>query len=216
MLTLYEELQLLAIHDEKGIFIRSAVEPLKPGLAGAMLAELAFADKICTAPNHRLKLKDNTPTNDPILDDVLARLKESEKDRKFGYWINNLNPKPEKLQRLITASLVQKEILTREDDRLQWVVPSHIHPEVKASTKYSVIKLLRGIVLAQEEAHPREIAFLSLVCACELLDLIFLRDERRAANQKINELVVFHAMQNPTLETIQEISSAIASVVEED
>ena len=100
MLTLYEELQLLAIHDEKGIFIRSAVEPLKPGLAGAMLAELAFANKICTAPNHRLKLEDNTPTNDPILDDVLATLKESEKERKFGYWINNLNPKPEKLQRL--------------------------------------------------------------------------------------------------------------------
>jgi Golgi phosphoprotein 3 len=216
MLTLYEELQLLAIHDEKGIFIRSAVEPLKPGLAGAMLAELAFANKICTAPNHRLKVEDATPTNDPILDDLLATLKESEKDRKFGYWINNLNPKPEKLQRLITASLIQKEILTQEDDRLLWVVPSHVHPEVKASTKYSVINLLRGIVLAQEDAHPREIAFLSLVCACDLLDLIFLRDERRAASQKINELLVFHAMQNPTLETIQEISSAIASVIEED
>ncbi len=216
MLTLYEELQLLAIHDEKGIFIRSAVEPLKPGIAGAILAELAFASKICTVQNHRLKLEESTPTDDPILDDVLVTLKSSEKDRKFAYWINYLNPKPEKLQKLITANLVQKEILTQEDDRLLWVVPSHVHPEVKASTKYSVIKLLRGIVLAQEEAHPREIAFLSLVCACGLLDLIFLRDERKAANQKINELVVFHAMQNHSLETIQEISSAIASVVEED
>jgi hypothetical protein len=79
-----------------------------------------------------------------------------------------------------------------------------------------VIKLLRGIVLAQEEAHPREIAFLSLVSACGLLDLMFLRDERKAAGQKINELVVFHAMQNPTLDTIQEIDAAIASMVEED
>jgi Golgi phosphoprotein 3 len=216
MLTLYEELQLLAIHDEKGIFIRSAVEPLKPGIAGAILAELAFANKICTVQNHRLKLEESTPTGDPILDDVLETLKNSEKERKFGYWINNLNPKPEKLQKVITANLVQKEILTQEDDRLLWVVPSHFHPEVKASTKYSVIKLLRGIVLAQEDAHPREIAFLSLVCACGLLDLIFLRDERRSANQKINELVVFYAMQNHSLETIQEISSAIASVVEED
>jgi golgi phosphoprotein 3 len=216
MLTLYEELQLLAIHDEKGIFIRSAVEPLKPGIAGAILAELAFAGKICTVQNHRLKLEDSTPTNDPILDDVIETLKGSEKERKFGYWINNLNPKPEKLQKLITANLVQKEILTQEDDRLLWVVPSQFHPEVKASTKYSLIRLLRGIVLAQEEAHPREIAFLSLVCACGLLDLVFLRDERRSANQKINELVVFHALQNNSLETIQEISSSIASVVEED
>ena len=216
MLTLYEELQLLAIHDEKGIIIRSAVEALKPGLAGAMLADLAFANKICTVQNHRLKLEDDTPTNDPILDDAITTLKGSEKERKFGYWINNLNPKPEKLQKLITANLVAKEILTQEDDRLLWVVPSHFHPEEKASAKYSIIKLLRGIVLAQEEAHPREIAFLSLMCACGLLDLIFLRDERRSANQKINELVVFHAMQDHSLETIQEISSAIASVVEED
>ena len=65
MLTLYEELQLLAIHEDKGIIVRSAVEPLKPGLAGAMLAELAFANKICTVANHRLKLEDSTPTNDP-------------------------------------------------------------------------------------------------------------------------------------------------------
>jgi hypothetical protein len=216
MLTLYEELQLLAIHEEKGIIVRSAIEPLKPGLAGAMLAELAFADKICTAANHRLKLEDSSPTNDTILDNLLTTLKESEKERKFGYWINSLNPKPEKLQKVIIASLIRKEIMTQEDDRLLWVIPSQLHPDVKASPKYSVIKLLRGIVLAQEEAHPREIAFLSLVCACGLLDLIFLRDERKAANLRINELVVFYAMQNHALETIQEISSAIASVVEEE
>ncbi|NJD60471.1 MAG: hypothetical protein C3F13_18145 [Anaerolineales bacterium] len=216
MLTLYEELLLITIHEDKGIFIRDAVEPLKPGLIGALLAELAFANKITITSNHRLKLADSSPTTDPLLDSMIEKLKESEKDRKFGYWITSLNPKPEKLQKQITASLVQKEILTQEDDRLGWVVPSHFHPEVKATTKYSVIKLLRGIVLAQEEAHPREIAFLSLLSACDLLGLVFLRDERKAASQKINELVVFHAMQNPTLDIIQEIDAAIASVVEED
>jgi golgi phosphoprotein 3 len=216
MFTLYEELLLLTIHEDKGIFIHDALEPLKPGLVGAILAELAFANKISVTSNHRLKLENSDPTNDPILDNVLSALKASEKDRKFGYWLNSLNPKPEKLQKLITASLIQKEILTQEDDRLSWVVPSHFHPDVKASTKYSVIKLLRGIILAQEEPHTREIAFLDLVYACGLLGLVFLRDERKLANQRINELLVAEAMKNPILETIQEIGSAIASVVEED
>jgi Golgi phosphoprotein 3 len=215
MLTLYEELLLIAIHEDKGIFIRNTREALKPGLAGAILAELAFAGKIATN-NHRLKLTNREPTKDNFLDDALALIKESEKDRKFGYWLNNLNPKPEKFQRQVTASLVKKEVFTQEDDRLAWVIPSPMHPKVKASLKFSVVRLLRGIVLAQEEAHPREIAFLSLVSACGWLELLFLRDERKAASQKINELVVFHAMQDNTLETIQEISSAIASVVEED
>ncbi|OGN95229.1 MAG: hypothetical protein A2Z71_07815 [Chloroflexi bacterium RBG_13_50_21] len=216
MLTLYEELQLISIHEDKGIFISSAIDPVKPGLVGAILAELALSGKIRATNNHRLQLVDATPTNDPLLDGVLEVLKNSEKERKFAYWINTLNPKPEKLRRQITKNLIEKGIMTEEDDRLLWIVPSPFHPEVKASTKYSVIKHLRGIVLAQDEAHPREIAFLCLVSACELLDLVFLRDERKSANQTINELLVYAAMKDPNLETIQEIGSAIASVVEED
>jgi Golgi phosphoprotein 3 len=216
MLTLYEELQLLSIHEEKGIFIGSAVDPLKPGLVGAILAELALTGKICLSNNRRLHLVDDSPTDDPVLDDAIAALKDSEKERKFGYWINTLSQKPEKLRKKITASLVQKGMLMQEDDNLVWVIPSPFHPEIKASTKYSVINHLRSIVLAKEDAHPREIAFLSLVSACGILDLVFLRDERKVASQYINELVVYEAMKDPNLETIQEIASAIASVVEED
>lgn len=216
MLTLYEELQLLSIHADKGTFIASFSDQVKPGLVGAVLAELALNGKIGTSDNHRIKLVDATPTEDPILDGALTVIQESEKERKFGYWINNLIPKPEKLQRQITAALIEKGTLTQEEDHLLWVIPSPFHPEIKASTKYAVINHLRSIVLAQEEAHPREIAFLSLISASGLLDLVFLRDERKVANQRINELVVFHAMQDNSLATVQEISSAIASVVEED
>ena len=216
MLTLYEELLLLTIHEDKGIFIGSTLDALKPGLVGAMLSELALSARICSSSNHRLQLAESAPTEDALLEGVIAILKSSDKERKIGYWINTLNPKPEKLRRQITKGLIQKGILTQEDDRLLWVIPSPFHPEVKASTKYSVIEHLRGIVLAQEEAHPATIAFLSLVSACGLLDLVFLRDERKAANQRINELVTYHAMQDPNLETVQEISSAIASLVEED
>jgi Golgi phosphoprotein 3 len=216
MLTLYEELLLLTIHEDKGIFIGSTIEPLKPGLVGAILADLALNAKICSTNNHRLQLPESTPIDDPLLDGVLNILKKSGKEHKFGYWINILNPKPEKLRREITKDLIQKGIVTQEDDRLLWVIPSPFHPDVKASTKYLVIKHLRDVVLAREDAQPPEIAFLSLVSACGLLDLVFLRDERKAASQRINELVVFHAMQNPLLETIQEIASAIASMVEEE
>jgi Golgi phosphoprotein 3 len=216
MLTLYEELLLLTIHEDKGIFIGSTIDALKPGLVGAILAELALSAKICVTDSHRLQLAESTPTNDTLLDEVLTVLQSSEKEHKFGYWINTLNPKPEKLRRQIAKGMIQKGIMTQEDDRLLWVVPSPFHPESKASTKYLVIEHLRDVVFALEEAQPRTIAFLSLVSACGLLDLVFLRDERKAANQRINELVVSGAMNDPNLETVQEIASAIASVVEED
>lgn len=216
MLTLYEELLLLTIHEDKGIFIGSTINALKPGLVGAILAQLALNGKISATNNHRLHPEAITPGDDALLDGVLTILKNSEKEHKFGYWINTLNPKPEKLRRQITKGMIQKGIITQEDDRLLWVVPSPLHPESKASTKFLVIKHLREVILAGETPQVPTIAFLSLLSACELLDLVFLRDERKVASQRINELVVFEAMQNPNLATIQEISSAIASVVEED
>lgn len=216
MLKLYEELVLLSIHEDKGIMISSTIDPLKPGLVGAILAELALTGKVCLTKNRRLLLADSTPTDDPLLDGVISALASADKEHKFGYWLNILNPKPEKLRRQIIKGMIEKGIITQEDDRLIWVVPSPFHPDVKASTKYSVIKELRGIVIAHEESHPPAIAFLSLVSACGLLDLVFLRDERKTASQMINELVVYHAMQDPNLETIQEIASAIAAMVEED
>jgi Golgi phosphoprotein 3 len=216
MLTLVEEFLLLAIHEDKGIFVRSAEEALKPGLSGAILSQLALAGKICTGNNHRLKLEESSATDDPIIDTALKALKKSEKERKFGYWIGNLNPKPEKLRRQVTTSLVTKGILTQEDDRLIWVRPSPLQPEAKGSSKYWLIKRLRGIILAQDDYQPHDLALLSLLHACGLLELVFLRDERKPASQAINERLVFQAMNNPNLETIQEITASVASLVEEE
>jgi Golgi phosphoprotein 3 len=216
MISLYEELQLLSIHQEKGIFIGSTLERLKPGLVGAILSELSLGAKVSSTNNRRLHLADATPTNDPILDSALNALQKSEKERKFGYWLNALYPKPEKLLKRVNKSLVQKGILVQEDDNLQWVIPSPLHPEINSSAKFVIIQHLRNIVFGKEQPSPREIALLSLLSACGLLDLVFLRDERKAANQYINELLVGEAMKDPLLETIQEIDSAITGVVEED
>jgi Golgi phosphoprotein 3 len=216
MLTLYEKLHLLSIHADKGIFIGSVVGRLQPCLVGGILAELALAGKICTTNNRRLLVEDASLSNDPFLDSTLTALKNSEKERKFGYWLHTLYPKPEKLRKKITASLVVKGIVTQEEDHLVWVIPSPLFPEIKASSKYWVIQRLRAVVLAQESAQPHDIALLSLLSACSLLDLVFLRDERKAAIQAINELVVGGALQDPLLETVQEIVSAIEAVVEEE
>lgn len=216
MITLYEELELLAIHEDKGIFISSARDRLIPGIVGAILAELALSSKIRATNNHRLQVEDDSPINDEILDDAIAALKSSEKERKVGYWLNNLVEKPEKLLKKVTKSLVQKGILTQEDDNLVWVVPSPLHPEINASAKYAIIQHLRGIVLAKESADLREVTFLSLLSACGLLDLVFLRDERKVASQYINQLLVGGAMNEPLLDTIQEIDAGIMGVVEEE
>ena len=64
--------------------------------------------------------------------------------------------------------------------------------------------------------QPRDIVLLSLLRACGLLELVFLRDERKLASRKINQLFYNQALTDPVLQTIQEIESAIVELVEDD
>lgn len=216
MFTLCEELLLLSVHEAKGTFIGSTFERLKAGLAGAILAELALAEKIQVSPNHRLRLVDDSQANDDVLNDALAILKESKRERKLGYWINTLGQRNEKIRKQVIAGLLRKGVASQDDERLVWVVPSPLQPETKSSTKYLLNKRLRGLVLAQEETQPSDIVLLSLVRACGLLDLVFLSDERKLAGKIINELFYGKAINDPVIQAIQEIEEVIAALVEED
>lgn len=216
MFTIPEELLLLSIHEAKGTFHRAALERLKPGLTGAILAELALAGKIQAAHNHRLLLVDSSPLEDEVLDKVLGTLKEAEKERKFGYWINTLSEKHEKTRGKMVDRLVQKGVFTQDDERLQWVIPSPLQPESKASTKYLLNKRLRGIALAQEEYEKRDLILLSLLRACGLLELVFLRDERKLADRYINEQIFSLAITDAVIQAVEEIGASIAAAVEED
>jgi golgi phosphoprotein 3 len=216
MFTLYEELFLLSIHVEKGTILGTSVEKMKPGLAGAILAELAMLGKIQTSNNHRLQLIEANPTNVAVLDEALNTLKKSEKERKLSYWFSVFSQKGKKFSKQIIESLVQKGVITQEDDHLSWVTPSPLQGDVKASTKFWLVNHLRSIVLTSEEIKPRDIVLLSLLRACGLLDLVFLRDERKFTSRKVNELFYRQALADPVSQTIQEIETTIADLVEED
>lgn len=216
MLTLPEELLLLTIHQEKGTYIGAAADRLKVGLAGALLTQLALHGKIEVDKNHRVNVLDAEKSEDDLADEALAAIKESEKARKVGYWINSFTPKADSYRKRLVERLVEKGILTLDDDHLNWVVPSPYHPEGVAPTKYWLKRRLRDIVLAEDEAGSAEVALLSLVRAVDLLDLVFVKDERRLASNRINELLVRSAMTNPLCQSIQEIESTIQVVVEED
>jgi hypothetical protein len=216
MLTLFDELFTLSIHEAKGTLISSIAEQIKLALAGAILAELTLLGKIQISNNHRLKLVDDSPVNDDVLDAAVGVLKQADKERKFGYWINALSQRAENTRKQIIKGLIQKGVVTQDEERLVWVIPSPLQADVKASTKYLIIKQLRGRVLAQEELQQRETILLSLIRACGLLDRVFLDDERKVASRLINEMVFGQAIHDPIIQTIQEIETALAAALEED
>ena len=73
MLTCSEEALLLLIDEEEGIFQSVGKNTLELAMAGAVLMDLAFADRIDT-DLERMMIIDRAPTGDPLLDDVLDRI----------------------------------------------------------------------------------------------------------------------------------------------
>lgn len=79
MLTFSQEalLLLLLLDEEEGIFQSVGKNTLELAMAGAVLMELAFADRIDTDLEH-LMVIDRAPTGNPLLDDVLERIAQGE------------------------------------------------------------------------------------------------------------------------------------------
>jgi golgi phosphoprotein 3 len=79
MLTIYEDLYLLALDEEKGNLFSFARKSFAYPLAGAILAELALSGKLGVGEKLRIVLSDATPIGDPILNDALEQIRVSEK-----------------------------------------------------------------------------------------------------------------------------------------
>jgi hypothetical protein len=215
MLTIYEELFLLALDEQTGSIFPFAKKPLAHGLAGGILAELALQGKICSNEKHRLEWLDPASTGDEFLDGAIKEIQAEEKHRKLAYWISQLSARPKRLREGIGERLVAKDLLYQEDRSLFWH-PGAADGSAAALTKYDLKLPLRALVLSQAESDPHRLALLDVASAAGLLGLIFTQDELPLARQRIHEKVVRAALENPAMQTIEEIEQAIVTSLEDD
>jgi golgi phosphoprotein 3 len=210
MLSIPEELYLLAIDEDKGIVVKSANQALNYALAGAILAELTLQNIVTSNDKGRLELADTTRPGDIIFDSVLQKISSSEKSRRLSYWISEISAKPKKLRRRIEESLVGKGIIIREDDRFVGIALAD-ESGSSATVKFQIKSSLRAGILAGQTNDLRSLALLGLARSSKLLHLIFTADEQRVSRRRIQEAVVREALGNSTAQTIEEINAAVSA-----
>lgn len=216
MLTLYENLFLVGLHEEKVAPIPSAESALRVGLAGAMLAEMAFRNRIETDLKQRVKIVNPEPTGEPPLDDALAKIQANSSHKKISYWLGELSAKPERLTKSLFQQLIEKGVLKEEDDEYSWLKPYPADSALQTNAKFTLKQRLRLIGLAEDTPDLPELALLSLLRACGKLDLVFLKDERKTVSRLIYELLVSEALKESNVQIIQEIEAAVESRIDSD
>ena len=184
MFTIAEQLLLLGLHDEKGSVLFSASTALPYGLAGATILDLYFQDRI-KFEDKDIRVVDHTPTGNDILDETLDLLCNATKIRNVKYWVNRIHGKVKGLKHRLADRLVEKNILEREEHRLLWVFNYNRYPTQNFAPEYDIRNSIRNIILYDQQPTEKETALISLVKACDLVNEIFSREERKSAKKKI-------------------------------
>ena len=187
MLAFSEELLVLLLEDEHGTLIPIPRTTIECALAGAVLMDLAFANRIDT-DLETLMVTDRTPTGNLMLDRTLAKIGAREDTTDTLSWIKVLAAEDaDRIREQALVRLVQHGILVRQDGsfswvfgrrsdtldrrkrRLVWAFGARRHHEAERDIKLRV----GNVLLSDDIPDPRDVALIGLVDACDLLGDVF-------------------------------------------
>jgi hypothetical protein len=212
MLTIFDKLIILSLHDEECTVLSSITKRLGLGVGGAILAELALLGKVRVGSSRKLEVIDSGEIGDKVLDKALNRIQGFKQPRKVLYCIELLSDGFGKHLKKLVGRLVPEGVLIQGEDGLNWVMPYADSQNPNASAKYLIKNHLRELVLTRAEPELADLALLDLAKASKLLSLIFTKDERKTAERWIYSSVMSKALNDPVAQALQEIDVSVESL----
>ena len=187
MLTFAEEIMLLILDDD-GSFLPTRGGAMEYILAGAVLMDLAFANRIDTDLEH-LTCLDTTPTGNPILDQALAHIADSGQPKDTRGWIETLaGQDTTEIRQQALASLIERGILESQDKKFLWVFRARRYPTIDGRVEREVRLRISDVLLSDDIPDPRDVAMICLVDAAGFLRDIFTAGELERATPRVEQL----------------------------
>jgi Golgi phosphoprotein 3 len=206
MQTLAEDLLLLALDDDNGTVPWQHSTALPHGLGGALLMDLVLQGRIDVV-GKKVVVTSAASTGDDILDEALVTIGESKRRHDAKHWVSKLGGRSG-LKEQLARRLVERGILEEQEKVFLWVFRSNRYPTSNPEVEASLRQQIHDVVLSGEDPDVRTLMLLSLVHACDLGDVLFTRDERKRAKQRIKELVEGEKFGKAVGEVISEITDA--------
>ena len=209
MLSLAEEVLLLALDDDTGVLCESSPGTLGRTLVAAVLMELAFLSRIDT-DQRALFVVDSTPVGDPVLDDTLAHLARQPKQRSSYAELTHLLGQAPEIQKRLLDRLVSRGIVKLVNERILWVFGVRRYPLLDDREVKEVKARLREVVLGEDLPDPRDAVLISLVEAAHLWGDAFTEEELARARTRIERLARLDFIGQALARAIHEIEATLA------
>lgn len=212
MLSFVEEIVLLALDDQKGKFVDLPPLALDQALAGAVLLELAFQNRIDTDPAHLMLVSDQV-TGDKILDPILKGIARAQDKQNAKYWVGVISADGEKIREAALARLVEKGVLKREEKKILWVIPGRRYPMIQNKEEEEVRKRIRSVVVDGAIPSPRDVVLISLGSACQLLRTVLTDADLLKYSPRIAEVAKMDLIGQAVSKSVAEVQEAVMRAV---
>ncbi|MDR3703561.1 MAG: GPP34 family phosphoprotein [Candidatus Sulfopaludibacter sp.] len=187
MLTMLEEVVLLAVDEHTGD-LRSAREfSTAYALVGAVFFDLALARRIDT-DTEAIQIVDRSPTGNATLDSVLAGMAARPDLTTVREWIEHLFHLRADLEGEALASLTAQGILRHEKSKRLWIVDIERFPLIDNVRQRDVRQRLRETIMRDGIPDTRDIMLVSIAEPCGLLPYVLSDSQLGARRQRIQML----------------------------
>lgn len=208
MLTMLEEVVLLAV-DEKSGRVRSSREfGTAYALVGAVFFDLTLARKIDT-DTEAIHIVDPTPTGNPTLDRVLARMAARPDLRTVREWIEEMFLRRDDLEGEALRSLMDRGILRHEQAKLLWIIDVERFPLVDNKPLQHVKLRLAKAILSDDIPDTRDIMLVSIADQCGLLGYVLSEAEVENRKDRIQTLCRLETISRKVADAIHALDKSI-------
>ncbi len=204
MLTMLEEVVLLAVDEQTGNLRSTREFGTAYALVGALFFDLALARKIDT-DTETILIVDRTPTGNATLDRVLAGMAAKPQLTTVREWIEEIFLRREDLEGEALGSLIAQGVLRHEKTKRLWIIDVERFPMVNERPQRYVKSRLAHAILTDDIPDTRDIMLVSIAEQCGLLSYVLSDTQLNTRAQRIQTLC--------NLETIsRKVSDAIAGL----
>lgn len=209
-LYLHEESLLLALRDHDGKIAMGTQYGF--ALGGAILAELLLSERVVVEEDRKrkfLRLIDDTPFGDEILDECLTKVSQSPRRAQLSNWVSRF-AHLKQLKNRIGLGLCRKGILKATEDRVLWLFRRKLFPEVNPAPERRVLKRLEAAIFGKASSvTPRTTVLLSLMNSSGVLKVNFDRKELKKQKKRIEQIINGDLAGRATKEAIQAMQAAV-------
>ncbi len=207
-LFLYEEIILLALHDEEGTLATGFTEQM---VAGAILAELLLNNRIAVEATRKqlVDLHNKQPTGDPIIDACLQRMAAYKRRASLQTWVSRLAG-IKNLRHKVARQLCDQNILRADEDKVLFIFKRRVYPEIDPLPEQQIINRLRTAIFTEcDQLDPRTVVLISLANGSDLLSQTFGRKKVKTRKKRIEQIINGELTGKATKEVITACQTAV-------